>query len=61
MKFIVEKKGESFMVVNDTTKDVRGLHKTEGDAKVHAQQLQRTHNAGVEMASGRITEKKDEA
>ena len=58
MKFIVEKRGETFLVVNDTSKQVRGRHKTEGDAKVHASNLQRTHEQGIEMVSARMTDPK---
>lgn len=55
MKFIIEKKGEKYLVVNDTTKDVRGVHKTPGEAKVHAKELQTKFNNGVTSVSSRIT------
>lgn len=59
MKFTVEKKGEKFLVVNGTTKSVRGVHKTPGDAKQHAKELQVQHDKGVQMASARLTPPKD--
>lgn len=55
MKFIIEKKGEKYLVVNDTTKDVRGVHKTPGEAKVHAKELQQKFDNGVSSVSSRIT------
>lgn len=55
MKFGVEKKGQMFLVVNSTTGDVRGRFKSEGEAQVHRDRLQETHNAGIEQASSRIT------
>lgn len=55
MKFIVEKKGEKFLVVNDATGVVRGVHPKEGEAKLQAKQLQQTHNNTKEMVSARIT------
>lgn len=55
MKFIIEQRGETYMVVNDTTGDVRGRHKTKGDAEIHAQSLQKTHDVGIQSVSHRIT------
>lgn len=55
MKFNIEKKGEKYLVVNDTTKDVRGVHKTMDDAKSHQKELQAKHDAGVKQVSARIT------
>lgn len=60
MKFNVEKKGELFMVVNDTTGDVKGRFKTEGEAKLAARNLQREHTQGVEMVSARLTPKRED-
>lgn len=55
MKFKVEKKGERFLVVNDTTGEVKGNFREEGEAKAHAQSVQQEHDKGVEMVSARIT------
>lgn len=49
------------MVVNDTTGDVRGRHKTKGEADVHAQSLQKTHDVGIQSVSHRITPPADVA
>lgn len=51
MKFKVEKKGENFLVVNETTGYVKGRFKTEGEAKLHRNRLQDEH----ETAVGQIT------
>lgn len=55
MKFGVEQKGQMFLVVNESTGEVRGRFKTEGEAKVYRDRIQRQHNDGVEQASGRLT------
>lgn len=47
MKFQVEQKGTQFMVVNETTGDVRGRYRTEGEAQVACKEMQRIHNEGV--------------
>lgn len=39
MKFVVEKKGEKYLVVNDTTGQSKGVHSTEGQAKLQASDL----------------------
>lgn len=54
MKFVVEKKGEGYIVFNDTTGYVKGVHKTEGEAKLQASALQKSHNDGIEMASASV-------
>lgn len=60
MKFGVEKKGQNFLVVNETTGDVRGRFKEEGEAKIFAGKLQAEHNDGIRMASAKVgPEKKD--
>lgn len=55
MKFAVEQKGQTFLVVNETVGDVRGRFKTKGEAEVYRDKLQKNHNQGIEMASARIT------
>lgn len=55
MKFEVQKKGEKFLVVNDTTGAVRGVHITKPEADAQAKTLQATHNKGMTMASARLT------
>lgn len=55
MKFIVEQKGEKFLVVNDVTGVVRGHFKDKADAEAQAKSLQRTHDEGMSMATARIT------
>lgn len=57
MKFGIEKKGERFLVFNETTGVVKGNHKTKGEAQVQANMLQKEHNAGIEMVSARLTPK----
>ncbi len=57
MKFGVEQKGQMFLVVNESTGDVRGRFKSEGEAKVYRERLQRDHNAGIEAVSARVTPK----
>lgn len=61
MKFIIEQRGETHMVVNDTTGEVRGRHKTKGDAEIHAQQLQKVHDQTIQSVSHRITPPSDVA
>lgn len=53
MKFAVEKKGQMFLVVNESTGDVRGRFKNEGEANVHRDRLQQQHNSGIEQVSGK--------
>lgn len=55
MKFKVEPKGQMFLVVNESTGDVRGRFKSEGEAKVHRDRLQGKHNDGIEQVSARVT------
>lgn len=55
MKFNVQQKGQLFMVFNDTTGQVRGRFKSEGEAKVYAERLQQKHNEGVAQVSARLT------
>lgn len=55
MKFTVEQKGQTFLVVNESIGDVRGRFKTKGEAEVYRDRLQKNHNQGIEMASARIT------
>lgn len=55
MKFETQKKGEQFLVVNKSTGDVRGRAKTEGEANLLRDRLQKEHNDGVEQASARLT------
>lgn len=55
MKFKVEQKGQFYLVVNETTGNVKGRFKTEGEAKVQRERLQDEHNAGIEAVSARIT------
>lgn len=55
MKFIIEKKGEKFLVSNDTTGQVRGVHKTKEEASQQAVHLQKIHDKGIEMASAKMT------
>lgn len=60
MKFVVEKKGQTFLVVNQDTTYVKGRYKTEGEAKLHAEKLQKEHNDGIKMASAKLgTERED--
>lgn len=54
MKFVVQKKGQNFIVSNDTTGYVRGVHKTEGEAKLQAQSLQQVHDEGIKMVSATV-------
>lgn len=61
MRFIIEKRGQNFLVVNDTTSYVRGVHKTEGEAKLHAKQLQTTHDEAVQSASASVGERQPAA
>lgn len=58
MKFIVEKKGEKFLVSNDTTKQVRGVFIKKEDAMQQAVKLQKEHDKGIEMASAKMTPEK---
>lgn len=44
-----------FLVVNESTGDVKGRFKTKGEADVHRDRVQREHNDGIEHASARIT------
>lgn len=60
MKFKVEQKGQMFLVVNETTGNVKGRFKEEGEAKVHCERLQQNHNDGLEQVSARVTPKKEE-
>lgn len=55
MKFGVEKKGERYLVVNQSTGQVKGNFKDEGEAKTVAASFQKEHDSGIEMASARIT------
>ena len=55
MSFKVEQKGTQFLVLNGSTGDVRGRFKTEGEAKVHQERLQKEHNDGIEQVSARTT------
>jgi hypothetical protein len=55
MKFDVEKKGERFLVVNQSTGEVKGNFKDEAEAKTAASSFQKSHDQGVEMVSARIT------
>lgn len=59
MKFIVQKKGEKYLVSNDTTGVLRGVHKTKAEADHQAKELSRVHKQGIEMASARMTPKKE--
>lgn len=61
MKFIVQQRGEKFLVSNDTTGVVRGVHKNKGEADLQAQQLQKVHDQGIASASARITPPEDNA
>ncbi len=60
MKFIVTQKGEKYLVSNDTTGMVRGIHKTKVDAEQQAKELQKVHKEGIQMASARMTPKETE-
>lgn len=55
MNFKVEKKGERFLVFNESTGYVRGRFKTEGEAKLYQQKLQDEHNSAIEAASSRLS------
>ena len=57
--FSTEKKGEAYLVVH-ANGNVHGRHKTEGEAKVHAQQLDKQYAEARDMASARITPKPTE-
>lgn len=52
MKFIIQQKAEKYIVSNDTTGVVRGIHKTKEEAAQQAAYLQKEHDKGIEMASG---------
>ena len=55
MKFNVEPKGQMFLVVNESTGQVKGRFKTKGEADVYQARLQRNHNEGIEQVSARVT------
>jgi hypothetical protein len=55
MRFVVEKRGQHFHVVNESTGERRGTFTVEGEAKVQCQRLQSQHDEGIRMASGRMT------
>jgi len=55
MNFKVEKKGERFLVFNESTGYVRGRFKTEGEAKIYRNRLQDEHNSAIEASSARIS------
>lgn len=55
MTFKVEKKGERFLVVNESTGQVRGNFREEAEAKLAATKLKKDHDQGIEMASARLT------
>ena len=61
MKFKVEQKGQIFMVVNESTGNVKGRFKEKGEAEVHRDRLQSQHNDGIEQVSARLTPKKEES
>ena len=54
MKFKVEQKGQMFLVLNETTGDVKGRFKDKGEAEVHRERLQGQHNEGIEQVSARL-------
>lgn len=54
MKFIVTKKGENFIVSNDTTGQNRGVFKNKKEADMRATQLNKTQASGVKMASAKM-------
>jgi hypothetical protein len=62
MKFKVEKKGQSFLVVNETTGYVKGRFKEEGEAKVLRDRLQDAHNeeVGLIESTSRAAEEPEE-
>lgn len=60
MKFIVQKKGEKYLVSNDTTGVVRGVFKDKTEADAHAKHLQKEHKEGIEMASAKMVPKETE-
>lgn len=47
MKFKTEQKGQTFIVFNETTGDVKGHFKTKGEADVYRETLQKRHEEGV--------------
>lgn len=55
MKFKVQQKGQTFLVFNETTGEVRGRFKTEGEAKLFRDRAQQKHDEGVQQVSGRLT------
>lgn len=55
MKFGVEQKGEKYLVVNEDTGYVKGVHRTKGEAEVQAEYLQKEHDKGIEQVSARMT------
>jgi hypothetical protein len=60
MKFVVEQKGQMFLVVNETTGYVKGRFKEKGEAEKLSQRLQKEHNEGIEAVSHRITPKQQD-
>lgn len=54
MKFKVEPKGQMFLVLNETTGEVKGRFKEKGEAEVHRERLQSQHNEGIEQVSARL-------
>lgn len=55
MSFKVEKKGERFMVVNESTGYVKGRFKTEGEAKIYRDRIQKDHDTALDQVSSRLT------
>lgn len=54
MKFVVEKKGEKFLVVNQDTGYVRGRFAKEGEAKLSAKHIQDLHDNEIRMSSVKV-------
>lgn len=60
MKFKIQQKGQTFLVFNDTTGEVRGRFKTEGEAKLFRDRAQEKHDDGVQQVSARLIEQPKE-
>lgn len=59
MKFKVEQKGQHFLVLNESTGDVKGRFKEEGEAKVLRNRLQEEHDTEVGLINSSSSGKAD--